>query len=265
MGWVQDTYKKLSGASLKTDVGKLGQRYDDEYSDVTAGYDKLSSYASGMMNPMSSQNLRMKSLMSDDLSDNVAEQSRLAGRNIAMGGGGNATSTAFNAADAQNNATADTLKSFNTYLQGNMNQGAGMLSGVLANQGQIAGNKFNMLENQRQTNKQLDAASAQYGMNLFSQGAQMVAGIPPVGMAHGGEVEGAYGGRPDSSQQLNQDAMHHEGSPFPSLNDEAQIVSRIVSSGMQEGGEVGPGMLSQVMGPNGPVGIKTRMGGETIG
>ena len=265
MGWLKDTYNKLSGASLKENVGQLGDRYDEAYGDVSAGYDKLSGYASEMMNPMSSQNLRMKSIMGEGLSDDVAEQSRLAGRNIAMGGGGNATSTAFNAADAQNNATADTMSSFNKYLQGNMNQGAGMLSGVLANQGQLAGNKFNMQENQRQTNKQLDRASTQFGVNLFSQGAQMVAGMPPTGMAQGGEVEASYGGRPDSSQQLNQDAMHHESSPFPSLNDEAQIASRILSSGMQEGGEVGPGMLSQIMGPNGPVGIKTRMGGETIG
>ena len=50
-GW----WDKASGANQKYDPNQLGNEYDTSMQGVNAGYDKISEYAEGMMDPNSQQ------------------------------------------------------------------------------------------------------------------------------------------------------------------------------------------------------------------
>jgi len=202
MSWLSSWWDKASGANQKIDPNKLGTQYDDAMAGVTAGYDKISEFAGGMMDPSSQQNMQMRAMMDAQGADAAAEASRLGGRQAAMAGGAPAAAMAAQTAHTANQAQAGSAQSFNQYLAGAQGQGASMLSGVLANQGQMQNQKFQMMQNQRQANAQADTAGAQFGANLLGSAIGMIPGLP---FQEGGM---AYDNIDD---QLNYDNYYQQG------------------------------------------------------
>ena len=137
-----------------------------------------------------------------------------------MSGGAPAGALAAQTASTANQSLAGSNNAFNQYLQGARGQGASMLSGVLANQGQMQNQKFNMMQNQRLANAQIDTNAMGQGLGMLGGLGQMAFGLPPtmvMGAQEGGYIDGSGG------------------------------------------------MLSMIMGPKGPMNIRTRMGGELVG
>ena len=265
MSWLSSTMDKLSGASMKEDLGALGGRWDDAYGESLDVQKELLQQGREMTDPYSQANLRQKGMMKDDSADNMAEAMRLQGRNAKMQGGAPiGVMTQQGVAGAQKNEAAN-LKAFNQYLQGQQGAGQSLMGGAAANMAELQGNKFNLQESQRQANKQIDANAAKWGVNMLSSGAQLAMGNPQglVGMA-GGMAEGGYipgqeenMGRPDSSQKLYQDYQGAiDNLNAPAMDDYDAPDFEEPSPG---------GMLQLIQGPKGPMQIGTRMGGELIG
>jgi hypothetical protein len=178
MSWLSSWWDKASGKNQKYDPKKLGTEFDTAMGDVNKGYDKISAYAEGMMDPNSQQNMAQRAMMDAQGADAAAESARLAGRNAAMAGGAPAASLAMQTDSSANQAMAQSNQAFNQYLQGAQGQGASMLSGVLANQGQMQNQKFQMMQNQRQANAQADTQGAQFAANLAGSALSMIPGLP---------------------------------------------------------------------------------------
>jgi len=184
-GW----WDKASGANQKYDPNQLGNEYDTSMQGVNAGYDKISEYAEGMMDPNSQQNQNQRSMMNQQGADAAAQSSRMAGRNAAMAGGAPAGALAAQTASTANQSLAGSNNAFNQYLQGAQGQGASMLSGVLANQGQMQNQKFQMVNNQRQANAQADTQGAQFGANLLGSAIGMIPGLGQRGGEVGTDIQ----------------------------------------------------------------------------
>ena len=230
MGWLSDKWDELTGKNQQVSLKTVNEEYDAAFGEGRESYGKLKDRGFEMMDPNSAFNNQRFAQFQETAQDNTAEASRLAQRNISMGGGGNATATAFNVADQANKAAAGANDSYTKYLQGAMQQGVGMVSGAQNNLTSMDTTQMNAKSDQRLANAQSDSAATGFGANLFGKGLQMAFGVPPVFQdggkvsmyADGGYVESAYGNK--------------------------------------------GGMLSQVMGPDGiPMNIKTRIGGQLVG
>ena len=232
MSWLSNTMDKLSGKSMKEDLGALGNRWEDAYGESGKVQDELLARGRDALDPYSQQNLMQKGMMADDSADNMAEAMRLQGRNAKMQGGAPIGVMAQQGiAGAQKNE-ASNLKAFNQYLQGQQQQGTGLMSGAAANMAELQGNKFNLMESQRAANKQIDANATKWGVNMVSQGARMAMGDPSVymGMAEGGWVPESYDAN-DSSQKLNID-----GQKSPALiNMRNSLLMKSLSTGRSGG------------------------------
>ena len=271
MSWLSKSIDKLSGKSMKEDLGALGGRWDDAYGESLDVQDELLQGGRDMLDPYSQKNLMMKSMMGEQSSDNMAEAMRLQGRNAKMQGGAPIGVMAQQGlASAQKNE-ASNLGAFNQYLQGQQSQGYGLMSGAASNMANLRGNRFNLLENQNQANKQIDADATKWGVNMLSQGAQMAMAPNPqsmmglMGMAEGGWVPESYDAN-DSSQKLNINAQNSYLKMIQGIN--APVMDDYDTPDFPEDSEPEPkpgGMLRTVMGPKGPIKIGTRMGGEYIG
>jgi len=230
MGWLSDKWDELTGKNQKVAESTVNAEYDAAYGEGREAYGKLKDRGYEMMDPDSAFNVAINAGFQESAADSSAEASRLAGRNIAMGGGGNATATAFNVADNANNAAASANDSYNKYLQGAMSTGTGLVSGAVNNLTNMNQNQMNAVSNQRLANAQIDSAATGFGANVIGKGLQMAFGMPPV---------------------------LQEGGPVDMYQDGGYVESAYGNSG---------GMLSQVMGPDGiPMNIKTRIGGQVVG
>tara|TARA_R100001463_G_scaffold77760_1_gene131958 strand:+ start:4639 stop:5334 length:696 start_codon:yes stop_codon:yes gene_type:complete len=230
MGWLSDKWDELTGKNQQVATSTVNAEYDKAYGEGREAYGDLKQRGYDMMDPDSAFNKQMGAQMQEASADSAAEASRLAQRNIAMGGGGNATATAFNAADQANNAAASANDSYNKYLQGAMSAGTGLVSGAANNLTSMNQNQMNAVSNQRLANAQIDSQATGFGANLLGKGMQMAFGMPPV---------------------------LQEGGPVDMYQDGGYVESAYGNSG---------GMLSQVMGPDGiPMNIKTRIGGQVVG
>jgi hypothetical protein len=218
MSWLSSWWDKASGANQKVDPNKLGTQYDESMSGVNQGYDKLSDFASGMMDPYSQQNMAMRSSMNQQGADAAAQGARMGDRSAAMAGGAPAAALAAQSSAGANQAMAGSNQAFNQYLSGAQQQGAGMLSGVLANQGQMQDRRFNMVQSQRQANAMADTQGAQFGANLLGTAIGM---IPGVGGQTGGHVGYQEGGEP-----------LYEGLAYDNIDNQIAFY--------KEGGAVGP-------------------------
>ena len=220
MGWLDEGWKKLSGQNQKVGLGTIGSEWDTAYGGLEKDYGWLQQQGQDMMDPNSAMNRQRLGLMQRQAADTSAEGTRLGGRLASMAGGAPAGVLAQQAQSGVNKATAGTIDSFNQYLGQQYSGGAGMMSGAMANIGQLRGGRMNMMQNQRLANAQIDTNAMGQGLGMLGGLGQMAFGMPPTMMM--GAQEGGY----------------------------------IDGSG---------GMLSMVMGPKGPMNIRTRMGGELVG
>ena len=268
MSWLSKTIDKLSGKSMKEDLGALGGRWDDAYGESLKVQDELLQRGRDALDPYSQQNLMQKGMMADDSADNMAEAMRLQQRGAAAAGGAPIGVQMQQGLAASQKNEAANLKAFNQYLQGQQQQGTGLMSGAAANMAELQGNKFNLMESQRAANKQIDANATKWGVNMLSQGARMAMGDPSVfmGMAEGGYIPGqeSYDAN-DSSQKL-----YIDGQKSPALMQQA--IDNMNAPAMDDydvpdfPDEAEPGgMIRMIQGPKGPMQIGTRMGGELIG
>ena len=233
MSWLSTKWNELSGKNQKYSEDTVSDEYDAAFLGARGTYDKVEQQGLDMMDRNSAFNRDERNRQFAGAADDSAEASRLAQRNIAMGGGGNATSTAFNVADQANNATAGAQ------------QGAGMASGATNNLAQMNQTQMNAVSNQRQANKQIDSQATGLAANLLGKGASMYFG----GMQNGGQVDSSF---------LSE--------AFKGMQDGGKV-NMYQSGGYAESsyGNSG-GMLSQVMGPDGvPMNIRTRIGGQLVG
>jgi hypothetical protein len=170
---LSEWYKRASGQNQMVAPDKLQERFKTAMGGVNTGYTDLMTQATDMTDPYSEQNRDQLAMMQQQGADSSAESARQAQRMAAMGGGGNANAMSAQMMDASNKTTANSMNAFNQYMGGQRQQGMGMVSGILANQGQIANQGFQMGEQQRQANAQAQTQGAQFGANLLSEGIGM--------------------------------------------------------------------------------------------
>jgi len=291
MSWFSDWKNKMSGASMKEDLGKLGGRWDDAYgtkddtSSALGAQNQLLELGQGMLDPYSQDSLMKKSMISEGSADDRAEAARQQGRLAAQQGGAPVGVMAQQAGAMANKGIQQDLNSFNQLMGQQQGAATGLISGAASNIANMQGNRFNLLENQNYANKQIDAESAKWTTNMLSQGAQaMIPGgaqaklmakfLPGLaggnqqggfisGMAEGGWVPESYDAN-DSSQKLNIDGQNAYLEMTQEMN--APAMDDYDAPSFPEDSEPEPGgMLRTVMGPKGPIKIGTRMGGEYIG
>ena len=170
MSWLSKWVKNRSGEGQKVDLAAQQTRFDDSMKPTTDRYDAMYDMGKEDTNLDSTNNMAVQSQMQAMASDNSSEASRLAQRNIAMGGGGNATATAFNVADQANKASATAQEGFNNYYQNARQGGLETMAGATANNAQIANNKFNMYESGMERNKEIDAHASKWKANALMGG-----------------------------------------------------------------------------------------------
>lgn len=278
MSWLSKTIDKLSGKSMKEDLGALGGRWDDAYGESLDVQKELLGQGRDMLDPYSQANLMQKDMMAADSSDNMAEAMRLQGRNANMQGGAPIGVMAQQGLAASQKNEAANLTAFNQYLQGQQASGRGLMGDAASNIASMQGNKFNMLESQNQANKQIDANATKWGMNMMSKGMNFIPGVGPAaaaamkkmgGYAEGGIIPGVVPRETaDSSMKLWIDAQSTpvfqkaiDNMNAPAMDDyQAPNFPQHDEEPAPEPG----GMLRTVMGPKGPIQIGTRMGGELI-
>ena len=217
MSWLSKTIDKLSGKSMKEDLGALGGRWDDAYGESLDVQKELLGQGRDMLDPYSQANLMQKDMMAADSSDNMAEAMRLQGRNANMQGGAPIGVMAQQGLAASQKNEAANLTAFNQYLQGQQASGRGLMGDAASNIASMQGNKFNMLESQNQANKQIDANATKWGMNMMSKGMNFIPGVGPAaaaamkkmgGYAEGGIIPGVVPRETaDSSMKLWIDAQ----------------------------------------------------------
>tara|TARA_R100000656_G_scaffold39903_1_gene33345 strand:- start:7095 stop:8270 length:1176 start_codon:yes stop_codon:yes gene_type:complete len=196
-------WDKMSGKNQKVDPTVLANKYDQAYSEVNKGYDELAGMSREMMDPYSDMNRDQMAMMEDQSAEQAAESARLGQRAVAMGGG-NASSGAVmqQVQGAANEAQAGTVDSFNQYLQGSKQSGAGMLSGVLANQGQVANQKLQGVLSQEAANRQIDTNAAQFSANMLGKGMGIAGSFlnPAAGAMGLFSQEGGYVGMQEGGE-----------------------------------------------------------------
>jgi len=228
MGWINDRWDELTGRNQKVDPSVIRGEYQDAYGGARETYSWLEQQGKEMMDPNSPMNRMAKERMDADSADTAAEMARLSGRNAAQSGGAPAGAIAAQTTDTMNKATAGSLDAFNKHLQGTFAGGVGMVSGAAGNLAQMNNQQMQAMQQQRQANNMIDREATMMGAGLIGGAGQMMFGMPPTLMTQRGGYIGGY-----------QDGGYIYG---------------------QRGG-----MLSTVMGPKGPMGIKTRLGGQLIG
>lgn len=296
MSWISKWADKMSGKSMKEDLGALGGRWDDAYgtkldtSSALGAQHQLMQRGQDMLDPYSQDSLMKKSMISEGSADDRAEAMRLQQRGAAAAGGAPVGVMAQQAGAMANKGIQQDLNSFNQLMGQQQGAATGLISGAASNIANMQGNKFNLLENQNYANKQIDADAAKWSTNMFSQGAQaMIPGgaqakfmakfLPGLagggaqqggfisGMAEGGWIPESYDSN-DSSQKLNIDGQNAYLKMTQEMNSPAMddYDAPDFPSDMEEEEAPEPNsMMKIVMGPKGPIQIGTRMGGELIG
>tara|TARA_R110000764_G_scaffold221132_1_gene309501 strand:- start:14411 stop:15205 length:795 start_codon:yes stop_codon:yes gene_type:complete len=264
MSWLGEKYDELTGKNQKVSEKTINSEYNTAYAGAREGYKGIEQFGNQMMQADSAMNMSERNRQFEGAADNNAEASRLAQRNVAMGGGGNSTATAFNVADQSNKTTASTQNAYNQYLSGTQKQGVGMVSGALNNQTQMNQTQMNAVSNQRLANNQIDSQATGFAANMIGRGvsAYFTGGASELKAQSGGYMRGMY----QEGGDVNAAPEGYHYMPNGELMENSEM------QGYQHGGEVNNpygnrgGMLSQVMGPDGiPMNIKTRIGGQTIG
>ena len=297
-------FSNLFGTNQKYSVGRVGSEYDKAYEPAQDAYSDLMGRGREMMDPNSALNQAEKARQMAQGQDASAEAARMAQRTAAMSGGAPAGVMAAQARAGSNKAQEASLNSYNQYLQGAMSGGAGMLSGAANNLASMNTNKMNAMAAQRQANAQLDSQAAGAKASLAGSALGMVGtamGGPLGGMVgsalgglfgqeggsvpedlymqHGGMVKNYnYGGMVDARdniQGLIRDKKEGEDDKSEKVEQGLGMALKFAPMlmgappiPMQKGGKVygqKGGMLSQVMGPKGPMAIGTRIGGVNIG
>ena len=213
--WFSDYMGNRSGESQKVDLKAQQERYKESMGDTKDRYNEIYNQGEQDTKIDSSNNEAIRTQFQESAADNSAEASRLASRNIAMGGGGNATATAFNVADSANNASATADSAFAKTYQANRQSGLETMAGSTANMGQIDNNAFNMNESGIAANKKIDADAAKYkmqmGMGALKVGGNLMMGNPIGALAAGASMfqEGGWIG------QAMQDGGDVEGDLTP--------------------------------------------------
>tara|TARA_E500000305_G_scaffold110199_1_gene117421 strand:+ start:646 stop:1443 length:798 start_codon:yes stop_codon:yes gene_type:complete len=264
MSWLSKWIKNRSGENQKVDLAAQQTRFDDAMQPTNDRYDDL--YKMGQQDTQidSTNNQAVAAQMQTVAADNSAEASRLAERQIAMGGGGNATATAFNVADQANKASAAASEGFNNYYQNARAGGMETMAGVTANQANIANNRFNMYESGMAANKAIDSQASKWKANLLMGGAKvagnLMMGNPMGALSAGGQMMSAQEG--GLITRAYQGGDYVEGEEFIPVgngmsDEQAQITGML---GYAMGGEV------QDVSPNQPnkFNIPTRLGGQII-
>lgn len=273
MSWLSKTIDKLSGKSMKEDLGALGGRWDDAYGESLGVQKELLQQGRDMLDPYSQANLMQKDMMAADSADNMAEAMRLQQRGAAAAGGAPVGVMAQQGLAASQKNEAANLQAFNQYLQGQQSSGRGLMGDAAANIASMQGNKFNMLEAQNQANKQIDANATKFGMNLLSKGMNFIPGVGPMasqamqkmsGYAEGGVIPGVIPKETaDSSMKLWLDAQSSPVFQQAIDNMNAPAMDDEKAPDFPEEADPG-GMIRMIQGPKGPMQIGTRMGGELI-
>jgi hypothetical protein len=186
MGWLSDKWDELTGKNQKVAQGTVQQEYEDAFSGARTDNAFLKERGYEMMDPDSAFNQAQFQQFQTAGADATAEASRLAQRNISMGGGGNSTATAFNVADAANNASASSNAAYTKYLMGAMDKGTGVVSGASNNLTDMNMKQMTALSDNRLANASIDSAATGLGVNLLGKGMSMAFGMPP--MQEGGQV-----------------------------------------------------------------------------
>ena len=292
MSWLSKYVDKMSGASMKENLGQLGGRWDDAYgtkddaSSALGAQHSLMQRGQEMLDPYSQDSLMKKSMISEGSADDRAEAMRLQQRGAAAAGGAPVGVMAQQAGAMANKGIQGDLTAFNQMMAQQQGAATGLISGAASNIANMQGNRFNLLENQRAANKQIDAEAAKWGTNMVSQAATaMIPGgtqakllakyLPGLagggnqrggfisGMAEGGWVPESYDAN-DSSQKLNIDGQNAYLKMTQQMN--APAMDDYDAPEFPEESEPEPGgMIRTVMGPKGPIKIGSRMGGEYIG
>lgn len=223
MSWLSEGWKKLSGQNQKVDPSKIGGEWDEAYGGLQEDYGWLQDQGKQMMDPYSAKNMGAYRRFGQQSAEGQSQMFRNMQRLAAQQGGGASGALTQQMGDLSNKATAGTMDAFNQYLGQQYSGGAGMMSGAMANIGQLRGGKMNAMQNQRLANAQIDTNAMGQGLGMLGGFGQMAFGLPP----------------------------------------EAGMMSLL----KQEGGYIdgSGGMLSMIMGPKGPMNIRTRMGGELVG
>ena len=230
MSWISQKWDELTGRNQKVDPSVIRGEYEDAYGGARDTYSWLEQQGKEMMDPNSPMNRMAKERMDKDSADTAAEMSRLSGRNAAQSGGAPAGAIAAQTTDTMNKATAGSLDAFNKHLQGTYAGGVGMVSGAAGNLAQMNNQQMQAMQQQRQANNMIDREATMMGAGLIGGAGQMMFGMPPTG-GYFSQRGGYIGGYQDGGYIYGQRG----------------------------------GMLSTVMGPKGPMGIKTRLGGQLIG
>ena len=194
MSWLSNKWEQLTGQNQKVGLDTIRSEYNQAFGGARDTYGQLEQRGLDMMDADSDFNMGQKARMEASAADQAALSARLGQRQAAMSGGAPAAAMAAQAQAGANKAQAGSIDSFNTYLQGAMNQGAGLASGAANNLAQMNQQQMNAIANQRLANAQIDSQATGFAANLLGKGAQMAFGIPPV-FKEGGYVESAYGNR----------------------------------------------------------------------
>ncbi len=220
MSWLSEGWKKLTGQNQKVKPKTIGSEWDEAYGGLQEDYSWLQDQGKEMMDPYSAKNMGAYRRFGQQSAEGQSQMFRNMQRLAAMQGGGASGALTQQMGDLSNKATAGSMDAFNNYLQQQYAGGAGMMSGAMANIGQLRGGRMNAMQNQRLANAQIDSNAMGQTLGMLGGLGQMAFGMPPTMMM--GAQEGGY----------------------------------IDGSG---------GMLSMIMGPKGPMNIRTRMGGELVG
>jgi len=226
MSWLSDLIDSKSGASNAIDIEAQKGRYDSAMKGTNDGYSKMMGFAENQMDINSEQNRARLSMMESSSADNAAESARLAQRGAASAGGAPAAAMAFQQQDMAQKGQANVM---NQYQQGMFNQQENAMqsmSGILANQGQIAQSGFNMGESAREYNKKVAAQAQQKKLAMLGGalkiGGGIMSGNPmaalsgasdfmqeggPVGYNTGGEVEDPENPKPVGNGESDKDSM----------------------------------------------------------
>ena len=290
MSWLSKWADKMSGKSMKEDLGALGGRWDSAYgtkddeSSALGAQHMLMQRGQEMLDPYSQDSLMKKSMISEGSADDRAEAMRLQQRGAAAAGGAPVGVMAQQAGAMANKGIQQDLDAFNNLMASQQGAATGLISGAASNIANMQGNKFNLMENQRYANKQIDADAAKWTTNMLTTGAQalipggtqaklMAKFLPGLsaqeggfisGMAEGGYVPESYDPS-DSSKKLYIDGQSSPAIQQMMDNVNAPAMDDYDTPNFPEEKPKPNTMMKMIMGPKGPITIGTRMGGELIG
>ena len=223
--WLSDWVNTRSGANLKIDADAQQGRFNTAMAPVTEGMAEMKGIVKQQMDPNSALNQNALATSKEQSADDIAEANRLAGRNVAMGGG-NATASAFLGADALNNMTGKVYSDFQNNMNNRTESGLESLSGIYSNLGSIGQAGFNMKESALASNKMVDRNSMIAKGNMLGGalkiGGGLLSGNPmmalsgagsmlqeggPVGYNTGGQVEDPENPKPVGNGTSDEDSM----------------------------------------------------------